>query len=125
MNIFPWALSPGLHIEGLLDCLSILKTRNSLLQLPRPTKAPFGERMIVDTTVQDKFEVELCKVTFTNPGWLKFVKDVASSCADSHIKFFLDGYTSVCPAKAWFCAGGHSHGLLRSQAEEDGWCNFQ
>ena len=75
-NIFPQAPSPGLHIEGLGVIGLPLNPRDAELIVTVATKAPIGERMIADTTNQDTFEVDLRKVTFANPRWPKFMKDV-------------------------------------------------
>src|ERR1700735_5417723 len=76
----PQAPNPGLHIEGLGLIGLPLSERDAKLVIGIAAQAPFGrgERTVIDTEVRDTFEVEPARVTFQNPTWDVFVKELVS-----------------------------------------------
>jgi hypothetical protein len=76
----PQAPNPGLHIEGLGLIGMPLSERDAKLIIGCAAQAPFGhgERTVVDTDVRDTFEIEPARVSFQNPTWDFFVKDLVS-----------------------------------------------
>ena len=76
----PQAPNPGLHIEDLGLIGLPLSERDAKLIMGCAVQAPFGhgERTVVDTNVRDTFEVEPAKVSFQNPAWDFYVKDLVT-----------------------------------------------
>jgi hypothetical protein len=76
----PQAPNPGLHIEGLGLVGLPLSERDAKFIIGCAAQAPFGqgERTVVDTNVRDTFEIEPARVSFQNPTWDGFVKDLVS-----------------------------------------------
>lgn len=70
--------NPYLNITGLGIVGLPLSDRDAKAIIPCATLAPFGkgERTVVDKEVRDTWEIEPAKISFANPQWDRYVKDV-------------------------------------------------